>query len=148
MKCPMISVESLSKTLGGPTALRRRITTLEDLHQLIAGGLPFAALEMVMQRFQLDRGEVELLLQMPARTIARRKQSRRLRHDESDRLMRLARLATQAAQVFGAEDKAATWLHRPNRALGLATPLHLLSTDIGAKQVEDLLGRIEHGVIS
>ncbi|NJD67399.1 MAG: hypothetical protein C3F12_13670 [Candidatus Methylomirabilota bacterium] len=144
----MISVESLSKTLGGPTALKRRITTLADFHRLIAGGLPFAALEMVMRRFQLNRGEVETLLQIPARTIARRKHSRRLRHDESDRLMRLARIATQAAQVFGAEDKAAIWLHRPNRALGLAAPLGLLSTDIGAKQVEDLLGRIEHGVIS
>lgn len=144
----MISAESLSKTLGGPTALRRRVTTLRDLHRLIAAGLPYAALEIVMQRFQLNRGEIALLLQIPARTIARRKQSRRLHHDESDRLMRLARIATQAAQVFGAEDKAATWLHRPNRTLGLATPLDLLSTDIGAKQVEDLLGRIEHGVIS
>ncbi|MCZ7627555.1 MAG: hypothetical protein M5R38_18880 [Candidatus Methylomirabilis sp.] len=91
----MISVESLSKTLGGPTALKRRITTLADFHRLIAGGLPFAALEMVMRRFQLNRGEVETLLQIPARTIARRKHSRRLRHDESDRLMRLARIATQ-----------------------------------------------------
>ena len=144
----MISTETLIKTLGGPTVLKRGIATLQDLHRLVEAGLPYAALEKIMQRFQLGRGEVEFLLQVPARTMARRKQSRRLHRDESDRLMRLARLAAQATQVFGAEEKAAIWLHRPNRALGQAIPLHLLGTDVGAKQVEELLGRIEHGVIS
>jgi putative toxin-antitoxin system antitoxin component (TIGR02293 family) len=80
--------------------------------------------------------------------MARRKRSRRLHPDESDRLIRLARLATQAVQVFGKEDKAAMWMHRPNRALGSQAPLDLLRTDLGAKQVEEVLGRIEHGVIS
>jgi len=144
----MISTETLIKTLGGPSVLKRRVATLQDLHRLVEAGLPYAALEMIMRRFQLERDEVEILLQVPPRTMARRKQSRRLHRDESDRLMRLARLAAQATQIFGAEEKAAAWLHRPNLAIGHATPLHLLGSDVGAKQVEELLGRIEHGVIS
>jgi putative toxin-antitoxin system antitoxin component (TIGR02293 family) len=85
---------------------------------------------------------------MPARTLARRRISRRLAADESDRLYRLARIAAQAFAVFGTEEKASTWLRRPNRALDHELPLRLLDTDLGTRQVEDILGRIEHGVVS
>ncbi|MGH9845548.1 MAG: antitoxin Xre/MbcA/ParS toxin-binding domain-containing protein [Blastocatellia bacterium] len=44
--------------------------------------------------------------------------------------------------------KASLWLQEPNRALGLQTPLSLLDTDEGARRVEDVLIRIEHGVFS
>ena len=49
--------------------------------------------------------------------------------------------------VFGTEDKASTWLRRPNRALNNELPIRLLDTDVGTRQVEDILGRIEHGVV-
>jgi putative toxin-antitoxin system antitoxin component (TIGR02293 family) len=85
---------------------------------------------------------------MPARTLARRRSSRKLAADESDRLYRLARIAARAVGVFGTEDKASAWLRRPNRALGNELPIRLLDTDVGARQVEDILGRIEHGIVS
>ena len=47
-----------------------------------------------------------------------------------------------------AKEKAVAWLRRPNRALGRHVPLELLDNDLGARQVEDVLGRIQHGVIS
>lgn len=144
----MVSTERLVRTLGGQVVLKRRITTLEDLRQTVQAGLPYHALEAVMERFGLAQAEVAAVLGVPPRTMARRKRSGRLRPDESDRLIRLARLATQAVQVFGKEEKAAMWMHRPNRALGSQAPLDLLRTDLGAKQVEEVLGRIEHGVIS
>jgi len=65
----MISTETLIRTLGGPTVLKRGIATLQDLHRLVEAGLPYAALEKIMQRFQLGREEVEFLLQAPARTM-------------------------------------------------------------------------------
>ena len=92
--------------------------------------------------------EAASVLHMPARTLARRKQSRRLDAHESDRFYRIARVAAQAFSVFGEEGKAATWLVRPNRALNGEAPIYLLDTDVGARQVEDILGRIEHGVVS
>ena len=73
---------------------------------------------------------------------------RRLDAHESDRLYRVARVAAHAFDVFGTEDNAATWLRRPNRALGGEAPIHLLDTDVGARQVEDTLGRLEHGIVS
>jgi putative toxin-antitoxin system antitoxin component (TIGR02293 family) len=62
-------------------------------------------------------------------------------------LYRIARVAAQAFAVFGSEEKAAVWLRRPNRALNGDLPVHLLDTDVGARQVEDILGRIEHGIV-
>ncbi len=51
-------------------------------------------------------------------------------------------------EVFGSREKAEIWLREPNRALDMQPPLDLLDTDEGAKQVEAVLIRIEHGVFS
>ena len=83
-----------------------------------------------------------------ARTLARRKKERRLRADESDRLLRLARVAAVAEDVLGTREHAGRWLQKPNRALGDVTPLDLLDTDLGAEEIVSILGRIEHGVYS
>ena len=82
------------------------------------------------------------------RMLARRKRGRKLRPDDSDRLLRLGRLARLAEEVLGSSDKAARWLRRPNRALGGDIPLDRLDTDPGARDVEALLLRIAHGVYS
>ena len=65
---------------------------------------------------------------------------------ESDRAYRLVGIAARAEDVLGSAEKAREWLTRPNRALGQVSPLSLLDTDEGARQVEAVLGRIEHGV--
>ena len=80
--------------------------------------------------------------------FSRRKIEQRLQPGESDRLYRMARIAARATEVFGDTEKAALWLHRSNRALGGHPPLGLVRTDLGSRQVEQVLGRIEHGVIS
>lgn len=133
--------------LGGGAVLERRPRSSAELRARILDGLPYAALESVMGRFHLERGEVCEALDLSARTFSRRRVERRLRPDESDRLYRLARIAARAVEVFGGTEKAARWLHRPNRALGGHPPLGLLRTDLGSRQVEQVLGRIEHGVI-
>jgi putative toxin-antitoxin system antitoxin component (TIGR02293 family) len=144
----MIRAEQIVEALGGRRILKRRVTSLDDLRETVRVGLPFASLEAVMEKFGLERAEAARAIRLPQRTIARRKQERRLRAEESDRLVRLARLGAQAAQLFGSEGKAVEWLRRPNRALGRHAPLELLDSDLGARQVEDVLGRIQHGVIS
>ncbi len=144
----MPNASSISEVLGGRKALKRRIATLADLRDTVRAGLPYASLEAVMGKFALARTEAAAAIDLPQRTIARRKKERRLRAGESDRLFRLARIAAQAAAVLGSEENAGRWLHRPNRALGNYTPLELLDSDIGARQIEALLGRIEHGLLS
>ena len=80
------------------------------------------------------------------RTLARRRQERNLSPDESDRVYRAARLVAQAEEVLGDLARAARWFKAPNRALGHARPLDLLDTDIGSRQVEEVLGRVDAGV--
>ncbi|HEY0558185.1 MAG TPA: antitoxin Xre/MbcA/ParS toxin-binding domain-containing protein [Thermoanaerobaculia bacterium] len=143
----MPATAEIVEALGGPEN-SRRIDSFEDLKNWIREGLPFASLEKVMARFGLNREEISSALDLPLRTFARRKQESRLRRDESDRLFRLVRIASQASEVLGGDGKASRWLHTENRALGGKPPLELLDTDLGSRQVEEVLGRIEYGVYS
>jgi putative toxin-antitoxin system antitoxin component (TIGR02293 family) len=144
----MAQAHAIIEALGGTKTFHRRLTTLADLKEQIRKGLPYAAFEQVLDSFDLSRDEVARALTLPLRTLARRKIETRLHAGESDKVLRLARIALLAADVLGSAQKASSWLRRPNRALGHETPLSLLDTEIGARQVEDLLGRIEHGVHS
>ena len=128
--------------------VERRVRNPEEMRAWVREGLPFESLESVVQRFGLKREEVSWVLDLPERTLTRRRQEQRLRPAESDRLFRVTRIAVQAEQVLGSTDKASRWLHTENRALGGQTPLALLDTDLGSRQVEEVLGRIEHGVFS
>lgn len=81
-------------------------------------------------------------------TLARRKRAGALSPEESDHVLRLAALLERASRVFGDEADAADWLGAPNLALGGIAPLAFADTELGAREVDDLLGRIEHGVYS
>jgi putative toxin-antitoxin system antitoxin component (TIGR02293 family) len=143
----MTASEYVIEVLGGPSVFKgRALPTATELRERIKQGLPFRSLESVRERLRLSVPEAATVLHMPTRTMARRRQTRKLDPVESDRLYRIARVAAHAVAVFGAEDKATTWLQRPNRALNGELPIRLLDTDIGARHVEDILGRIEHGI--
>ena len=144
----MLHTEALVEALGGKKVFKRRIVNVDQLRETVKAGLPYAALEALRGKFGLARAEAAAALHVPQRTIARRKKEQRLQADESDRLLRLARVGAQAVATLGSEEKAVQWLRRPNRALGKRVPLDLIDSDIGTRQVEEVLGRIEHGNIS
>ncbi|MGH7267330.1 MAG: type II RES/Xre toxin-antitoxin system antitoxin [Candidatus Rokuibacteriota bacterium] len=144
----MVTAERIVATLGGPRALKRKHVTLEDLQAQLRTGLPYSALEAVASGFEIGTADLVAVLRVPPRTLARRKREKRLRADESDRLYRLGRIASLAEEILGSRAKATRWLHEPNRALANAIPLRQLDTEVGARQVEDLLLRIAHGVYS
>ncbi|PYJ36479.1 MAG: hypothetical protein DME81_10160 [Verrucomicrobia bacterium] len=56
--------------------------------------------------------------------------------------------AVDATDVFGEIDKARAWLKHPQYGLGGAVPLDYAETEIGAREVDNLLGRIDYGVYS
>ncbi|MBI5446331.1 MAG: DUF2384 domain-containing protein [Deltaproteobacteria bacterium] len=143
-----MSTQSIYELLGGQETLGVPPPTLDTLRGLLEEGLPFATVESVRETLALTRGEVLSVLAVTDRTLIRRKKEHRLQAPESDRLFRLARVAALALEVLEDVEKARRWLHKPNRALGGEIPLKLLSTDIGAHQVEELLHRIDHGLFS
>ena len=138
----------LLATLGGRRVLSGRVHDSEDLLVRVRAGLPYAALESLQAGYGFDGDLLREVLDVPARTLARRKSSRRFSPEESDRLFRMARIVTLATETLGGKDPAREWLQAPNRALGGDVPLRRLDTDLGARQVESLLGRIAHGVFS
>ena len=81
-------------------------------------------------------------------TLHRRMAGKRLGSAESKHVVRFARLMDKAVQVMESEENARRWLNSPQIGLGGAVPLDYAGTEVGAREVEDLLGRIEHGVYS
>ncbi len=116
--------------------------------QLLREGLPFKSFEMLQEKLDLPRKDLAEIINVPERTLARRKQEERLPVDESERIYRIGSLFDRATIVMGNELAARKWLKTPNRALGGVPPLEFADTEPGAREVEDLLGRLEHGVFS
>jgi putative toxin-antitoxin system antitoxin component (TIGR02293 family) len=82
------------------------------------------------------------------RTLHRRLSEPALTPDESDRVVRFLRLWLRAVDVLDGEDEARRWLAAPKSTLLGETPLDYATTEIGAQDVDDLLGRIEYGVFT
>jgi putative toxin-antitoxin system antitoxin component (TIGR02293 family) len=142
----MMTARRIVQTLGGPKVVKA--ATLEDLRVRRKSGLPYASLDAVSAAYAISPKDLGKILDLPPRTLARRKKERRLHADESDRLMRLGRIAALAEEALGNRERATRWLHEPNAALGNEIPLRHLDSDLGARQVEDVLVRISHGVYS
>ncbi|MBI3697502.1 MAG: DUF2384 domain-containing protein [Acidobacteria bacterium] len=142
------TVASVLEMLGGEKIVGRKACSPLLLVRTVRQGLPYSALETLMSTLGLSRQEASHILSLPLRTLDRRKKQRRLHAGESDRLYRLASLAAHAVEVLGSAEDAARWLRHPNRALGRAVPLELLDTEIGARQVDEILGRIQFGMYS
>lgn len=139
------SAESL---LGGRKVLSAKPSTALDWVALIRKGISPAAVDALVNAMRVTQAELAAALDIPARTLARRKQEGMLNREESAKLVRLAQVAERAGEVFQDVDASLDWLKSPNAAMGGATPLSLLDTGIGADSVMDALGRIEHGVFA
>lgn len=58
------------------------------------------------------------------------------------------KLYQRASDVLGTVEKAEIWMKRENRALGNIIPISLIDTEEGRKTIDNILGRIEHGLVS
>lgn len=140
-----------ARMLGGRRILRRSISSEIQLAGMVREGLPSQALDHVLAELTPDaatQAEVYAVVGS-ARTLQRKRTAgTRLSPDESDRLARLARILARAEEALGDAGKARRWLGKSNFALGGVKPLVLLDSDAGALAVEQVLGRIEHGIVS
>jgi putative toxin-antitoxin system antitoxin component (TIGR02293 family) len=108
-------------------------------------GLPISIVDSLVDSGRLSLGEIDRIV-LPRKTLTHRRAIGALTSDQSDRLMRVVRVIAAAENTFGAFDKAHRWLRRPTSALEGDAPLELLDTSEGSRQVERLLGRIDHGL--
>jgi len=117
-----------------------------ELIRKIQKGLRFSELETLQNSIDLPFEQLAAKLSISRSTLQRRKAAGRLSPDESDKVMRLSRLLEHATNVFGDIERARAWLKFPQRGLGGAIPLDYAETEVGAREVDDLLGRIEYSV--
>ena len=142
-----MSTKVMYRALGGPKTLGAAPDRWDRWVDRVRSGLPVRSLDALGAELHLDRAQLAALLDVSPRTLSRWARQERLPADASDRLARVARVYATAARVLGSRDKAARWLHAPNRGLGGAAPIALLDTDLGTEQVEAALGRVAFGVV-
>jgi putative toxin-antitoxin system antitoxin component (TIGR02293 family) len=144
MPAPLPVVESIVRKLGGPRALGAEVRSEADLAQLVLHGIRPRVLGFV-EEAGFTRREIETYV-IPARTLRHRTTRREpLTIDESDRLVRLARIQAVAEDVFGDAAKANRWLREPLGILGGKSPLDFARSDPGARVIEQILARIDWG---
>jgi len=132
------------------TVLKRRlpIATVRQQIDRMQAGLSFRAVTNLQKALDLPLATMATVLGMSRATLHRRKIQGKIDPDESERLMRYQRLLKKAEDVFGDVESARTWMTTKQPGLGKAAPLEFARTEIGAREVENLLGRIEYGVYS
>lgn len=113
--------------------------------QIVEQQLPTSAISKLLS-LGLSRQEIDALV-IPLRTLQHRRSKReKLTIEESDRVLRLVRLLSQAETVYGSRDRALEWLRRPISRLKNRAPLNLMRTDTGARIIEEILVQIDEGM--
>lgn len=114
----------------------------------IVAGLPVAEFDSLREMLGLSVEEMARKVGISVATLSRRRaKAEPLDRDHSDRLMRYARLYWLSVDFFNGDMASGRdWLKRPARALAGQAPLDFAETEMGAREVEDLLGRLEYGV--
>jgi putative toxin-antitoxin system antitoxin component (TIGR02293 family) len=123
------------------TAIRRQI-------EQIGAGLSFRAVQNLQKALDLPMETIASVLGMSRATLHRRKLQGKIDREESEKLVRYQSLLKKAEEVFGDAENAREWLTHRQRGLGNAVPLEFAKSELGAREVENLLGRIEYGVYS
>jgi len=126
-----------------------KVKEVSELLKRVKQGLAFSSWEKFLRNTDLQKEDAVRLVQITPRTLSRRKEEGRLHAHESDRLLRAARMFALACDLFeGDSESARRWLTASQPGLGGATPIEYATTEVGAREVEALIGRLEHGIPS
>jgi len=146
----MLAEKHITAALGGTRLLGKVARTPLDLADMIQKGLPTQSVFFLQKQMGLADDDYSLTLGVSSKWLGRHRKNPREHMDAnvSDRLYRIARIFTLAEEVLEDKGAANRWLHRPQSGLGERTPLELMKNDAGAREVEELLYRIEYGIYS
>ncbi len=130
--------------VGGKLGLSR-IGSDRDLLAVVEKRLPANTIQSLVRGGLSDAEAYRLIV--PRRTLAhRRAKHQPLSQEESDKAVRVARIATFAEQVFGDPERAWRWMRKPKRHFDGKTPMQMLATEAGARLVEEMIARIDDGL--
>ena len=139
-----VAIDQVAAALGGEPVLKAKLTSLGDLHAAVRRGLPRGVVAKLAQAAASSRDDQRHVAHLVA-SEATLKRNAVLSAAASERAERLARIVALAWDVLGGASQARDWLQRPNILLG-AAPIRHAATDLGARQVEQILANIEYGL--
>ncbi|HET7229242.1 MAG TPA: antitoxin Xre/MbcA/ParS toxin-binding domain-containing protein [Longimicrobium sp.] len=140
-----IKAHSVAEMMGGEQMLGRTVRSVTDLREAVESGLPVKALDRVARHVaRNDRDAAELKYRIVPKTTLHRRQ--RLTADESQRLERLARMTALAEEVWENDDLAHEFLTSVQPQLSGERPVDLARSDLGTREVEELLYRLEYSL--
>jgi putative toxin-antitoxin system antitoxin component (TIGR02293 family) len=134
---------SIAQSLGLSTSLKSE----DDLVGLVEERLPVTAIATLV-RYGFWEKEIYSVV-VPRRTLQhRRARKEKLSREESDRAVRLARLAALAEKIFGDLKTGMLWLRAPKKRFRSSTPIAMMETEAGSRLVEEALYQIDEGMAS
>ena len=137
------------KSADTPHQLRESSTAVQTpLVQRLRDGFPMAEFRLLQDLLRISEEELGRFLGISPATLHRRKKTGHLETAESERVVRFARLFGLAMEVFESKDATREWLKTGNPGTAGESPLSYADTEFGAREVENLMGRIDHGVFS
>ncbi len=141
----MIRADRIAEVMGGKAILKQSVHSIRELERTIARGLPKRALRTTVERVLTIKAEVRrtMFRVVPEATFKRRT---RLSPAEGERTERVARVIAAAEYAWNDQADARDWLTRRHPELGRRTPLEAAMTELGARQVEELLDRLIYGI--
>ena len=104
-------------------SLNLKAKTTDQMINQLKEGFPADSLDRLRQQLNISDITLSKIVQIPKRTLDRRRMTGRLKPDESERVLRLAQVYDMAVEVFGGQKKAESWLKKPARGLGGKIPL-------------------------
>jgi putative toxin-antitoxin system antitoxin component (TIGR02293 family) len=138
-----------AKSRPGVRTLGINTGDLLQIVRLVQAGFPFSRLARFQKATELPWEKVARFVSIPQRTLTRRQSEGRLQPDESDRVWRASKIFDMALELFEGDLAAARqWLQTPQAGLGGEVPLEFASTEVGAREVENLIIRLQHGVFT
>ena len=124
---------------SGPSAARRPV-------QIQPTGLD-SQLYQLAHQLGVTLKELAPLFQISESTLHRLRRQTALTGPTAERVELLKGIVQHGSRVYGGDEQALRdWLRCPLGELDGRTPLQTLTTIAGFTQVDDVLGRIEHGI--
>ncbi|MGD9333096.1 MAG: DUF2384 domain-containing protein [Desulfobacterales bacterium] len=123
-----------------------KIKNVDGMIDLLKEGFSPDQFDKLRDTLEVTDKRLSSIVNINKRTLSRRRAAGRLKTDESERLLRVAKVYDKALDVLEDQQAAKEWLKEPARGLGGRIPLEYADTELGAQEVLNLLGRIEHGV--
>ena len=129
-----------------PTAFALAEKSPLDVLPLVRQGLPAVMFDQVAATLGLSSTSLAAKLGIARRTVSRKRgNGAPLSSETSEKLLRVARIRNLGRLLFSTDEALSEWLSKTDTALGNMAPIDLMDTDLGAREVENLLQSLTHG---